>query len=73
MVSNISDEDMQSTIMETKHPNDSPAKDKIILNKDKTKHIFSELAEKRRTRFDVNPKISKVMKQLWNLRHPHHI
>lgn len=62
---NIDDKTMMDTIGENKHPNDSPARNKITNKKEETNKIFSELAKGRDEKYIVNSGISEVMKQMW--------
>jgi len=62
---NITDQDMVNNMTENKHPNDSPARTKIVSNIDETKKIFAEMSKNKDNKYVVNSQICDVMKELW--------
>ena len=62
---NIDDKSMMDNMTENKHPNDAPAKTKVISKVDETKKIFSEMAVNKDQKYVVNSGICDVMKQMW--------
>lgn len=53
-----------TTVRESRHPNDAPARGKISTNPEETKKIFAEMANNRNNKYAVNSQISDVMKEL---------
>lgn len=62
---NMTDDQMIASMNESKHPNDAPARTKVVAKTDETKKIFTELAHGRDNKYVVNSGICDVMKQMW--------
>lgn len=62
---NIDDAEMVKNMTENKHPNDSPARNKVTANVDETKKIFAEMKKGHDNKYVVNSGIVDVMKQMW--------
>ena len=63
---NVDDESMVNMSEQKKHPNDTKSlTEKVSVNMDEAKKIFSEMAKDKDKKFVVNSGISQVMDEMW--------
>lgn len=61
----IDDGEIENMSNEKQHPNDKPLNEKVTVNADEAKKIFTELAKEKDHKYVVNSGIVSVMKEMW--------